>query len=181
VFYGTGYFLTVSPDTLVSLGQHAAENNKPFLTSLSAPFIVEFFWQQVTSVLPYADVVFGNETEYGTLGKVQNWGSDLKEIAKKLAEFPKLNQKRKRIVIITQGPDPTIVVQDGKVTEFPTLKVDNIVDTNGAGDSFVGGFLAAFVQEKPLEVCIAAAHYCASVTLQTSGTSFKGKDCTFQF
>jgi len=84
VFYGTGYFLTVSPDTLVSLGQYAAKANKPFLTSLSAPFIVEFFWEKVASVLPYADVVFGNETEYGTLGKVLNWGTDLKEIAKKI-------------------------------------------------------------------------------------------------
>jgi adenosine kinase len=181
VFYGTGYFLTVSPDTLVSLGQYAAKANKPFLTSLSAPFIVEFFWEKVASVLPYADVVFGNETEYGTLGKVLNWGTDLKEIAKKLSEHPKENKQRQRIVIITQGPDPTIVVHNGKVVEFPTLKVDNIVDTNGAGDSFVGGFLAAFVQDKSLEECISAAHYCASVTLQTSGTSFKGTDCSFQF
>jgi len=181
VYYGTGYFFTVSPDTLVSLGQYAAKTNKPFLTSLSAPFIVEFFWDKVAAVLPYADVVFGNETEYGALGKKLEWGTDLKEIGKKLSEYPKENTLRKRIVIITQGPDPTIVVHNGEVFEFKTLKVDNIVDTNGAGDSFVGGFLAAFVQHKPLEECISAGHYTASVTLQTSGTSFKGKDCTFEF
>ena len=30
---------------------------------------------------------------------------------------------------------------DGKVTEYPIIKIsqDKIVDTNGAGDSFVGG------------------------------------------
>jgi adenosine kinase len=181
VFYGTGYFLTVSSETLVSLGQYAAKTNKPFLTSLSAPFIVDFFWDQLASVLPYADVVFGNETEYGTLGKKLNWGTDLKEIAKKLAEYPKENKLRHRIVIVTQGPDPTIVVHNGELFEYKTLKVDNIVDTNGAGDSFVGGFLAGFVQDKPLSECVEAGNYCASVTLQTSGTSFKGRDSTFQF
>jgi adenosine kinase len=181
VFYGTGYFLTVSSETLVSLGQYAAQTNKPFLTSLSAPFIVEFFWDQVASILPYSDVVFGNETEYGALGKKLNWGEDLKVIAKKLSEYPKENKKRERMVIVTQGADPTLLVHNGQVHEFPTRKVENIVDTNGAGDSFVGGFLAAFVQDKSLAECISAGHYCASVTLQTSGTSFQGRESSFQF
>jgi adenosine kinase len=181
MFYGTGYFLTVSSETLVSLGQYAAKSNKPFLTSLSAPFIIEFFWERLASILPYSDVVFGNETEYGALGKALHWGTDLKEIAKKLSEYPKENKLRQRTVVITQGPLPTIVVHEGQLLEFPTLKVDNIVDTNGAGDSFVGGFLAAYVQDKPLAECVSAGHFCASVTLQTSGTSFKGKQSTFQF
>jgi len=181
VYYGTGYFLTVSSETLVSLGQLAAKTNKPFLTSLSAPFVVEFFWERLASILPYADVVFGNEAEFEALGKMLNYGNDLKEIGLKLSEYAKENKQRKRIVIITQGCDPTIVVHDGKVVEYPTLKVENIVDTNGAGDSFVGGFLAGFIQDKPMAECISAAHYCASVTLQTSGTSFKGRHSTFQF
>jgi len=180
-YYGTGFFLTVSPDTLVSIGQHAAKNNKAFLTNLSAPFIVEFFWERVASIIPYADVIFGNETEFAALGRTQNWGTDLKEIAKRLSEFPKENTSRHRLVIVTQGPNPTIVVQNGQVTEYPVNRVENIVDTNGAGDSFVGGFLAAFIQDKSIPECIAAAHYTASVTIQTSGTSFKGKEPTFSF
>ena len=30
-------------------------------------------------------------------------------------------------------------VSDGEVQSFPVGKVDNVVDTNGAGDAFVGG------------------------------------------
>ena len=49
-----------------------------------------------------------------------------------------------------------IVVEDGKVLQFPvtSLPKDKIVDTNGAGDAFVGGFLAQFVQDKPLETAV---------------------------
>jgi adenosine kinase len=181
VFYGTGYFLTVSPDTLVSIGQHAATHNKLFTTNLSAPFVIEFFWERLASILPYADVVFGNESEFETLGRTQNWGTDLVEIAKKLAEYPKENKLRHRLVIITQGPNPTVVIQNGQVTEYPVIRVENIVDTNGAGDSFVGGFLAGLVLDKSVPECIAGGHYCASVTIQTSGTSFQGKVPSFTF
>lgn len=53
------------------------------------------------------------------------------------------NEKRRRIVIITQGPDPTIVYQSGdeNPVEYPVIEVDygEIVDTNGVGDAFAGG------------------------------------------
>jgi sugar/nucleoside kinase (ribokinase family) len=44
------------------------------LTNLSAPFLIDFFWDNMIQVLPYADVIFGNETEAATLGKKANWG-----------------------------------------------------------------------------------------------------------
>ena len=36
--------------------------------------------------------------------------TDPKEIALKMAELPKVNEKRERTVIITQGSDPVIIV-----------------------------------------------------------------------
>ena len=66
------------------------------------------------------------------------------EIAIKLQAHPKVNKNRSRLVVFTQGPNSTIVCQDGKVKEYPVdkLSADQIVDTNAAGDAFVGGFLA---------------------------------------
>ena len=32
-----------------------------------------------------------------------------------------------------------VCVADGEVQSFPVGKVDNVIDTNGAGDAFVGG------------------------------------------
>lgn len=37
--------------------------------------------------------------------------TDMKEIAVRIARFPKENGKKGRIVVFTQGPDPTIIVQ----------------------------------------------------------------------
>lgn len=51
---------------------------------------------------------------------------------------------RPRVVVITQGSSETIVAVQGVVRTFPVEKIPNhlLVDTNGAGDAFVGGFIA---------------------------------------
>ncbi|KAK3738048.1 hypothetical protein QZH41_012925 [Actinostola sp. cb2023] len=144
-YYIAGFFLTVSPDSIVAVGKHAAENNKTFMMNLSAPFLCQFFKDPMMKAMPYIDILFGNETEMGVFAKEHNFETeDLIEIAMKLAALTKVNDKRPRIVVITHGKEPTIVVQDGKVTEFPVIDIkdDDIIDTNGAGDAFVGGKLA---------------------------------------
>ncbi len=77
---------------------------------------------------------------------------DAKEVAQKAAALPKVNGKRDRMVIITQGSKSTVVAYKGEVKEFavPAVPAEEIVDLNGAGDSFVGGFLAKFTQNKSL-------------------------------
>jgi adenosine kinase len=61
-------------------------------------------------------------------------------IAKAISELPKKNSQRKRVVVITQGSDPTVLAITGQdLKEFAVKKPLEIVDTNGAGDSFVGG------------------------------------------
>ena len=46
------------------------------------------------------------------------------------------------------GMSPLICVRGGELTEHPVPLVpkERLVDTNGAGDAFVGGFLAQLVQ-----------------------------------
>lgn len=68
----------------------------------------------------------------------------LHQVALRVARLPKASGARPRVVVITQGADPTIVACGGKVMHYPVLRVaaDEIVDTNGAGDAFVGGFLS---------------------------------------
>jgi len=180
-FYCTGFFLTVSLQSLIALGEHAKQTNKHFLMNLSAPFLIEFFWDQMKSVLPYADVVFSNEDEAATLGKKLNIGTDLTEIAKVLASFPKENSKRSRTVIFTQGSKQTLVYHKGEFHYFTPIKCppEEIVDTNGAGDSFVGGFLSQYVQEKSIEECVKAGHYCAWECIRRSGATYPEKPSSY--
>lgn len=57
-----GFFLTVSLESILKVAKHASENNKLFCMNLSAPFICQFFKDNLMQVMPYVDVLFGNET-----------------------------------------------------------------------------------------------------------------------
>ncbi len=94
---------------------------------------------------------------------------DITEIARRVQSLPKVNKNRQRIVVFTQGREDTVatvgtsittsgwvqnqiifdvsiilfvcLLSGDKVKMFPVLDIDqnDIVDTNGAGDAFVGG------------------------------------------
>ncbi|XP_046887763.1 adenosine kinase-like [Hypomesus transpacificus] len=129
-------------------------------------------------VMPYVDILFGNETEAATFAKEQGFETDdIAEVARQAQSLPKVNKKRQRVVVFTQGKDDTVATVGEKVTMFPVLDIDqnDIVDTNGAGDAFVGGFLSELVQERPLEDCIRAGHYAANVIIRRVGCTFPEK------
>lgn len=139
-YYVGGYHLTVCPEAVLTLGKEAAEKDKVFMLSLSAPFIPQFFKSQVDETAPYWDYVVGNETEVRTWAQVHDdveEKEDVKVIARKLAELPKVNGKRKRVVIVTQGTEETVIAVQGEesVREFKVHVVgqEEIYDTNGAG------------------------------------------------
>ncbi|KAI5606744.1 adenosine kinase b, partial [Silurus asotus] len=178
VYYIAGFFLTVSTESVLKVAKHASDHNKIFGLNLSAPFISQFFKQPLMSVMPYVDILFGNETEAATFAKEQGFETDdIEEIARRVRLLPKVNKNRQRIVVFTQGQYDTIATVGEKVMRFPVLDIDQneIVDTNGAGDAFVGGFLSELVQEKTLEQCIHAGHYAANVIIRRSGCTFPEK------
>ncbi|XP_040591910.1 adenosine kinase isoform X2 [Mesocricetus auratus] len=141
VYYIAGFFLTVSPESVLKVAHYAAENNRVFTLNLSAPFISQFFKESLMKVMPYVDILFGNETEAATFAREQGFETkDIKEIAKKAQALPKVNSKRQRTVIFTQGREDTVVATENEVMAFAVLDQNQkeIIDTNGAGDAFVG-------------------------------------------
>ncbi|KAM7264236.1 hypothetical protein ACFE04_001919 [Oxalis oulophora] len=177
-FYIAGFFLALSPESTQLVAEHAAANNKVFGMNLSAPVICEFYKDLLDNVLPFVDVIFGNETEAKTFSRVHGWETDnVEEIALKISQWPKASGTFKRITVITQGPDPVIVAEDGNVMKFPVvlLPKEKLVDTNGAGDAFVGGFLSQMVQEKPIKDCVRAGNYAANIVIQKSGCTYPDK------
>ncbi|KAJ3647051.1 hypothetical protein Zmor_024599 [Zophobas morio] len=181
-FYISGFFLTVSPPTILETAKHALANDRPFIMNLSAPFVSQLYKEPLMQVMPYIDLLFGNETEAETFATEQNFGTkDLKEIALKICKLPKQNEARSRVCVITNGHNPVILARDGKITEYPVdvLTREQLVDTNGAGDAFAGGFLAQYIQEQPLDVCVRCGVWAATQIVQRSGCTFSGK-ATFQ-
>lgn len=65
----------------------------------------------------------------------------------KISQWPKASGSHKRITVITQGADPVVVAEDGKVKKFPVILLpkEKLVDTNGAGKH--PPILASIVEE----------------------------------
>ena len=66
--------------------------------------------------------------------------------------------------LILQGADSVIVVEKGVVSEMPVIKLDKekIVDTNGAGDAFVGGLLAQLAKGAEIKKAIECGLWAAA-------------------
>eukprot|EP00889_Picochlorum_renovo_P002582 jgi/Picre1/29612/NNA_004997.t1 len=184
VIYSAGFFITVSPDSMMAVAQHASANDKYYCLNLSAPFICEVppFKKTIMDLMPYVDFLFGNENEARAFAKSEGWETqDVAEIALKVSKYPKENGSRARVVVFTQGKDPTIVATNGKVATFPVTLVpaDKLVDTNGAGDAFVGGFLSQLATGKGIDECIRAGNYAGGVIVQRSGCTLPEKPFGF--
>ncbi|OJJ41386.1 hypothetical protein ASPWEDRAFT_34932 [Aspergillus wentii DTO 134E9] len=179
-FYVGGFHLTVSVPAILALAEEAAAKNKPFLLSISAPFIAQFFKDQLDQVLPYTDYTFCNETEARAYSESHGWNTDdVVEIAKKLALLPKKNTNRPRIAVVTQGTLPTVTASakpngEVEVKEVPVHEIakESINDTNGAGDAFAGGFCAGVVQKKSLEESVDMGQWLARLSIQELGASY---------
>lgn len=189
-YYVEGYFLTHGVSCILELGSKAAIAGKvwteliyqsfilnPFsqtvILNLSAPFIPQYFGAQLQQVIPYCDIIICNEAE------AESWASangvpnpkDLPAVAKAIAILPKSNASKPRIVVFTQGADSTILVSSAdpdspKVFGVKALTDSQIVDTNGAGDAFAGGFIGAYVAEKSLDECVLAGHAMGAMCVQ---------------
>ncbi|KAH0837829.1 RNA dependent RNA polymerase-domain-containing protein [Lanmaoa asiatica] len=178
VFYVEGFFLTHG----VGVGAHAEQTRlgeqQGTGSSVSSSLIIPFSHIHTKSC-PYTDIVIGNESEAQEYAKaiLKSDTTDIAEIAKGIATYRKANA-RPRVVVITQGSESTIVV-DGKAPE--TAKVyavtpiasESIVDTNGAGDAFAGGFLGAYVAGKSLDECVEVGHKLGAMCVQLVGPQFK--------
>ncbi|CAH0589277.1 unnamed protein product [Chrysodeixis includens] len=176
-FYSSGFFLAVSPASMMQLAKHAHENNLTFAFNFSAPFVSKFFKDPLDKLLPYVDVFFGNIDEAAEFAKDYNFkGTKAEEIALEIAQLPKLTDRR-RVVVITQAKDPVVLVENGEVnlTQVAPLSPELIVDTNGAGDAFTGGFLAQLILGKPYKECVDCGIYAARHVIQHSGCTFTGK------
>ncbi|KAK9462070.1 Ribokinase-like protein [Lipomyces oligophaga] len=179
-FYVGGFHLTVCVPAILALGEHAAATNKLFTMNISAPFLAQFFKDQMDSVAPYWDIIIGNESEAAAYAESHELGTtDVVEIAKKIAVLPKVNTKRPRYVVFTQGTQPTIIVaadQSGIISErtYPIRPISTaeIVDTTGAGDSFAGGFIGSLISGKSIDEAVEVGHWLASWTIRLDGAAY---------
>lgn len=80
---------------------------------------------------------------------------------------------RARLVVATDGGQGSYLLTraDDTVRHFPTIDPGlPIVDTNGAGDAFVTGFLHSWFARRPVEDCMRAGAIAGAFACTTAGT-----------
>lgn len=88
-------------------------------------------------------------------------------------------------IIIKLGSKGSFLRKKGESTGtvYKSYKVDNVVDTTGAGDSFCSGFIAALSMDKSLEECMVFANAVGAMSVMEKGatTGTKSYEETLEF
>ena len=151
--------------------------------NLPADFFLNNYTEDISKLCEYADIIFANESEALLFCKLLNFktrkNQTVEDIAEQLCKnIPKRNKKKKRIVVVTCGPRPAACCQYDflkeeitykKIVDVHDVPPEEIVDTNGAGDSFAGGFLSQLVKNKNLDKCMDAGHWAAAAIIKRRG------------
>ncbi|WP_025755248.1 ribokinase [Mycoplasmopsis cricetuli] len=120
-------------------------------------------------ILSNCDYLIPNETELATIFNKDPIANEneiniiLQEVEQK---FPNLK------ILLTFGPKGVYFIDKNKhLVNVPTPKEIKVIDTTGAGDSFIGGFLSQISIGTPLHQAIEFGIKTASITITKKGAS----------
>ncbi|HXY57885.1 MAG TPA: adenosine kinase [Methylocystis sp.] len=121
----------------------AKANGGMVALSLSDAFCVDRYRDEFLGLIRngVVDILFANESELHSLYQTADFPT----------AFNALQDERNLLGVVTLGEHGAIVAEGKKVVAAPAQKVEEVVDTTGAGDLFAAGFLAGFVQNLPHE------------------------------
>ncbi len=105
--------------------------------------------------LPSVDIAFFSDDK-ATDGEIK---SKILEVA---AKGPK-------IVVATRGSIGSMAYDGEKFYECGIVKLDQVVDTMGAGDSFIAGFLLSWLKKKPILECMQDGAKNSAITIGYNG------------
>ncbi|CAH1994509.1 unnamed protein product [Acanthoscelides obtectus] len=171
--YISAFFLGVSFEVIKDIFSHFKENSKTVIVNLAATFLSNDYPKEITYLFEHGDIVFGNENEYKAFLAIHDRTEcNIEDILPKLNKI--FNKKPDRLLVMTRGSKPLYVLHQTELQEFPVSLIvkEDIVDSNGAGDAFVGGFLAQYVHGGSPNECVRCGTWAAREVLQHNGCSF---------
>jgi sugar/nucleoside kinase (ribokinase family) len=77
-------------------------------------------------------------------------------------------------VIVTLGMKGVVFSVEETVYKIPAYKSEKVVDSTGAGDVFIGGFLAEYIRGENLLWCACVGSAAASLVVEAVGPTFFG-------
>ena len=149
------------------LKNFAHEKGMKIAISFADPAVVKFGRDGIDAMLAGGvDAIFCNcEEAMIFTGQAEHKSATLDLL--KVAKLP----------VVTNGSNDTLVATVNNLTYIPTPRVENLIDTNGAGDNFAGGFLYGLMQgdkqDYDLAKCGKLASAVAGRVVQSFGARLK--------
>lgn len=156
-----GYFYgAMEKNHTIKLTKYATKNDFVLIGPQGAKNSISFVKQCIAAGIPYmfdpgfiltevqnddlllglthATYIIGNEYE-------------MKLITERISSWE--NIAKTKIVITTLGEKGALIVSPERTYTIPPVKVNNVVETTGAGDAWRGGFLAGLIRGLDLKTC----------------------------
>lgn len=123
------------------------------------------------SLIRLTDIIVPNETEVQNITGIKVTDT---ESARKASAF--FLEKGVRYVIITMGSTGAVIVNTEEACLVPAYKVNNVVDTTAAGDSFIGALSSRIcrmdsINFEAVKKSVKFANYVSSIVVQRKGAA----------
>ena len=149
--------------TLQKVGEIAKAQNIETSLSLSDPFCVDRHRDELKKfVEDYVDIVFCNFDE----AKMFSQCESMADVSAYLQNFSKK-------IVMTAGAEGAYYFEGDNTVYQPAIKVDNVIDTTGAGDNFAAGFLDFYLSDKSIQEALSQGNNKASQVIQQLGPRIK--------
>ena len=160
-----GYIL-YSPNGLELLSKSissATMNNGFTAISLSDVNCVDKYRDNFLDLIKSNEInlIFGNKMEMMSLLEVK---TEI-DLIKKMRELSGFVER----LIMTSGKDGSLSIEKGELIHASTNSVEDCIDTTGAGDLFVSGYLKAYLNKSMPIDCLKAGNFVASKILKRDG------------
>ena len=159
LFEGYVWDIAEGPALARKAAEIGKQSDSKIALSLSDSFCVERHRDALLDfVRRYADVIVADEEEVFALLGTQT----IDETLEALRDFDTL-------FAITRSEQGSVVVHNSTKIVQAATRVDDIIDTTGAGDAYSAGFLYGWTHDKSLEECAKYGTYCATMVIQQLG------------
>ena len=153
----------LTKQTLQKVGEIAKAQNIETSLSLSDPFCVDRHRDELKKfVEDYVDIVFCNFDE----AKMFSQCESMADVSAYLQNFSKK-------IVMTAGAEGAYYFEGDNTVYQLAIKVDNVIDTTGAGDNFAAGFLDFYLSDKSIQEAFSQGNNKASQVIQQLGPRIK--------
>lgn len=161
IVYLEGYLFD-RPDAKAAFRAALAEakkaNRKVALT-LSDAFCVDRHRAEFLDLMRSGvDILFANEKEITSLYETENFDTAADRV-----------RHDTKLAVLTRSAKGSLILADGNATHISADRVDEVVDTTGAGDLYAAGFLYGYAHGHALETCGKLASLAAAEVISHVG------------